>query len=338
MNLTLKKVSIDNFLKDKKISWNLKQVNVLVGKNGTGKTSLLKIIDTMLTTHDETLSSMRLSGKIEISVKEKEATLISNKMLLDFKVLDQMVTVLTDERFANSINKTAENKVEIRFNVNESETVINEEKIHRFAQILAKDEAFRNKRYTSLVIKENDENISFDEYVKNFKVEFISTVNLSSNSISQYIGSDGNTKSTILDIEIEKEVLKLNKKGKKENLNKLISAINVFFEESKKKIDFDGDDFLIVLNNGDEIKVSELSSGERQLLYIFLKVINNPPNTIFLMDEPEISLHLEWQEKLISEIIKISPHCQLIIVTHSPAIVMNGWMDSYIDINDIIVD
>ena len=55
------------------------------------------------------------------------------------------------------------------------------------------------------------------------------------------------------------------------------------------------------------------------------------------MDEPEISLHLEWQEKLISEIMKLSPDCQLIIVTHSPAIVMNGCMDSYIDIDDILV-
>lgn len=55
------------------------------------------------------------------------------------------------------------------------------------------------------------------------------------------------------------------------------------------------------------------------------------------MDEPEISLHLAWQEKLISEIRKVNDKSQLIIVTHSPAIVMNGWMDSFIDINDIFV-
>ena len=53
------------------------------------------------------------------------------------------------------------------------------------------------------------------------------------------------------------------------------------------------------------------------------------------MDEPEISLHLEWQEKLLTEILKVNKDCQLIIVTHSPAMVMNGWIDSYIDIDNI---
>lgn len=56
------------------------------------------------------------------------------------------------------------------------------------------------------------------------------------------------------------------------------------------------------------------------------------------MDEPEISLHLSWQEKLISQIREVNRTSQLIIVTHSPAIVMNGWMDSFIDIKDIMIE
>ncbi|ENE00249.1 AAA ATPase domain protein [Escherichia coli P0304799.3] len=53
------------------------------------------------------------------------------------------------------------------------------------------------------------------------------------------------------------------------------------------------------------------------------------------MDEPEISLHLNWQEKLISTIKELNPWCQIIIVTHSPAIVMDGFMDCYVDMNEI---
>lgn len=338
MNLPLKKISIDNFLKHKKISWDFKQVNVLVGKNGSGKTSLLKIIDTMLTTHDESLSCMRLSGKIEISVKNNAVSLISNKMLLDLKVLDQIVTAMTNKKFLKEMNNTENKNHSFQVEIENKDEEINEEKIKKLAKLLGEEESFRNKRFTSIVQKGSDKYISFEECIKSFKVESISTVNLSSNSISQYVGSDGNTKSTILDMEIEKEILILKNNDKKEILNKFISVINDFFQESDKKIDFIEDDLLVILNSGDVIKTSELSSGERQLLYIFLKVVNNPPNTIFLMDEPEISLHLEWQEKLISEIIKVSPNCQLIIVTHSPAMVMNGWMDSYVDINDIIVD
>ena len=55
-----------------------------------------------------------------------------------------------------------------------------------------------------------------------------------------------------------------------------------------------------------------------------------------MLDEPEVSLHLSWQEKLISTIRDIHPQCQLIIVTHSPAMVMKGWMDKMIDIKDIM--
>ena len=62
MSFTLKKLSVDGFLRKKKVDWNFKQVNVLVGKNGSGKTSLLRIINTLLKDHDDSLSCMALSG------------------------------------------------------------------------------------------------------------------------------------------------------------------------------------------------------------------------------------------------------------------------------------
>lgn len=62
MGFTLKKLSVDGFLRKKKVVWNFKQVNVLVGKNGSGKTSLLRIINTLLKDHDDSLSCMALSG------------------------------------------------------------------------------------------------------------------------------------------------------------------------------------------------------------------------------------------------------------------------------------
>ncbi|ENF4061995.1 ATP-binding protein, partial [Escherichia coli] len=74
----------------------------------------------------------------------------------------------------------------------------------------------------------------------------------------------------------------------------------------------------------------------RQLLYILIKTANTSlDESVLLMDEPEISLHLTWQERLISTIKSINDNCQLIIVTHSPAILMKGWMDSFVDIKNI---
>lgn len=70
-----------------------------------------------------------------------------------------------------------------------------------------------------------------------------------------------------------------------------------------------------------------------------MKVLNGSiDQSLILMDEPEISLHLSWQEKLLDEITKINKSSQIIIVTHSPAIVMNGWFDCLTDIKDIFVE
>jgi predicted ATP-binding protein involved in virulence len=53
------------------------------------------------------------------------------------------------------------------------------------------------------------------------------------------------------------------------------------------------------------------------------------------MDEPEISLHVEWQQRLIETILNLNPNVQIILTTHSPAVIMNGWMDSVTEVSDI---
>jgi energy-coupling factor transporter ATP-binding protein EcfA2 len=55
------------------------------------------------------------------------------------------------------------------------------------------------------------------------------------------------------------------------------------------------------------------------------------------MDEPEVSLHIEWQKKLIGFLRELNPNVQLIIATHSPAMIMNGWMDKVFNVEDITV-
>lgn len=105
------------------------------------------------------------------------------------------------------------------------------------------------------------------------------------------------------------------------------------FEETNKKTSFIDDELKITLTSGRKIDYRSLSSGERQVIFIFLKIINGSVDkSLILMDEPEISLHLSWQEKLLTEITKVNSLSQIIIVTHSPAMVMNGWLDSFVDI------
>lgn len=87
---------------------------------------------------------------------------------------------------------------------------------------------------------------------------------------------------------------------------------------------------------GEIIPPYMLSSGEKQLLVIMLTALvqENRPS-VMLMDEPEISLHIEWQQRLITLIRTLNPNTQIILCTHSPAIIMDGWMDAVTEIEDI---
>ena len=93
----------------------------------------------------------------------------------------------------------------------------------------------------------------------------------------------------------------------------------------------------ILLNQyGETLSPYKLSAGEKQMLVILLTVLveDRQPYVLF-MDEPEISLHVEWQQKLITLIRKLNPNVQLILTTHSPAVIMNGWMDAVTEVSDI---
>ena len=87
------------------------------------------------------------------------------------------------------------------------------------------------------------------------------------------------------------------------------------------------------------IEPYQLSSGEKQMLIILLTVlVQNHENYVLFMDEPEVSLHFEWQKQLISLVRDLNPNVQVILTTHSPAVVMDGWSDCTTDVEDIIID
>ena len=89
---------------------------------------------------------------------------------------------------------------------------------------------------------------------------------------------------------------------------------------------------------GEQLMPYQLSSGEKQMLIILLTVLveDDQPYVLF-MDEPEVSLHIEWQKRLIDLCLELNPNVQIILTTHSPAVVMNGWMDHVTEVSDITV-
>ena len=53
------------------------------------------------------------------------------------------------------------------------------------------------------------------------------------------------------------------------------------------------------------------------------------------MDEPEISMHLDWQRSLLTNIKALNPNCQIILATHSPGVIMDGWQQLVTNIENL---
>ena len=87
---------------------------------------------------------------------------------------------------------------------------------------------------------------------------------------------------------------------------------------------------------GETLVPYQLSSGEKQILAIMLTVlVEDNQNYVLFMDEPEVSLHIDWQQRLIDLVLELNPNVQIILTTHSPAVIMNGWMDKVTEVSDI---
>lgn len=111
--------------------------------------------------------------------------------------------------------------------------------------------------------------------------------------------------------------------------------IDELFRETGKKINRKTNE-ISFLYGEEKLSPYKLSSGEKQMLVILLTVlVQDKKRGVLFMDEPEISLHIEWQQKLISLIRKLNPNVQIILTTHSPAVIMNGWMDAVTEVSDI---
>ena len=115
--------------------------------------------------------------------------------------------------------------------------------------------------------------------------------------------------------------------------------IDRLFADTHKKIDRKSNEIQFIQDMGDMTEIItpyQLSSGEKQMLAILLTVlVENREKYALLMDEPEISLHIDWQQQLIDLIRQLNPNGQIILSTHSPALIMDGWMSNVTEVNEI---
>lgn len=84
------------------------------------------------------------------------------------------------------------------------------------------------------------------------------------------------------------------------------------------------------------IPLSALSSGEKQIFILLTEaLLQREKNYLFIADEPELSLHIKWQKKILPELFAINPNAQIIVATHSPEVASN-YPDKIINMSNII--
>lgn len=103
-------------------------------------------------------------------------------------------------------------------------------------------------------------------------------------------------------------------------------SINDRFQYKRVSVGKEG--FRFETLEGKPLEPMNLSSGEQhEVVLLYELLFRAPENSLILLDEPEISLHVAWQEQFLadlSEITRIS-HLDALVATHSPQIISDRW-------------
>ena len=123
--------------------------------------------------------------------------------------------------------------------------------------------------------------------------------------------------------DIEERILEL-----ETPIKDFLKYTNRFLKDGKdeKEIKVDSVGRLVFETNYTEepVKLKYLSSGEKQIVTLISNLIfkvDKSKFTIFIVDEPELSLHLSWQKQLVAIVHEINRNMQLVFATHSPEII-----------------
>ena len=120
-------------------------------------------------------------------------------------------------------------------------------------------------------------------------------------------------------------------------LRQWVATVNTFFAPAQKTFVIQGSDVFLTQATGEKRALHELSAGEKQLLLILIRALTQDEKPfITLLDEPEISLDIDWQYRLVDTLRQLNPAGQLIIATHSPAIFGDGWNDKLFFMDELL--
>ena len=118
---------------------------------------------------------------------------------------------------------------------------------------------------------------------------------------------------------------------REKNLTSFISAVNNYISPKQIQYDIESYHTAIIDDRGIEIKLSDLSSGEKQIISMLAEVHFRDAEFNLLIDEPELSLSVPWQLRFLTDIKSAQGCGQVMAVTHSPFIYDNSLANSVVE-------
>jgi hypothetical protein len=111
-----------------------------------------------------------------------------------------------------------------------------------------------------------------------------------------------------------------------DDLERRLSSLKAFLDNRffpKSLVLSRGEGMRFLSENGQQIRPRQLSSGEQQMMVLAYEILfRAKPNTLVIVDEPELSLHVLWQDSLIDDLTRMGDIAglQFLMATHSPTI------------------
>ena len=255
---------------------------VLAGSNGSGKT---RVLESILKYFQDYLDYKQNNIEVGIFYEEKEKNCISNVQNFFYGLKNFSYHEVNNPLY--EIHIEIKNKLDILPKIIYVPTEINFQKMDVASTTLVQEYKFINIVNTNLIK-------DIPSYIA---TKMISAMLKNKN---EKVG------------DVQKKVF--------DEINEIFEILDI--DVKAEDISQDGKNMPIFENSsGDKFGINELSSGEKQLFLRTLAIkMLNPENSIILIDEPELSLHPKWQQRIVDVYRKIGKNNQIIIATHSPHI------------------
>jgi len=339
--MRIQKISIKKYLMLKNLELDFSNGSdvydtiVFAGENGTGKTTILELLFAFTKPADLDLKNIGFLGSIEYSItpsewqkfleKERSQSLFSIKEQIKEKNIDKIVIVISGPLQEIGGKLTG---WEVQFY--QQEVMISTASRHIILKNLGE---LSQSAYQSAEI--------------NFmspKITSITTLDVAPSS-DMHIRSSGQSSVQIAQLLVDVDTIDnrelaewvdknpgqvVPENVKHSRINRFNNAFKFIFHDlSLTKIESkNGEHQIIFSNYGENVLLNSLSSGEKQIIFrggFFLKNKTELSNLLAFVDEPEISLHPKWQQKILQFYRKIltdgDRRSQLFVATHSPFVV-----------------